>query len=124
MDKRRTISCMPGPFNREDIREFLADYGYTSNPVGLAEPFPVDYVSETKGVAYLDINADAVRKGNEVPDRPVRITFHKIFDGTFTRWKLKSVQELAPGVETKCLDRQPETPKISPWPHQKTKKNE
>jgi len=115
---------MPGPFNREEIREFLADYGYTSNPEGLVDHYPWDYGFETEEVMYLDINADAVRKGNEVPDRPVRITFKKIFDGTFTRWKLKSVDELAPGVETKCLDRQPETPKISPWPNNEMKKNE
>jgi hypothetical protein len=108
---------MLGPFTREDIRDFLAEYGYTSNPEGLAQPFPIDYVSETEGVAYLDVNADAVRKGDEVPDRPVRITFRYMFDGTFSHWKLKSVEELAPGVETKCLDRHPDTPKVSPWPN-------
>ena len=115
---------MPGPFTREDIRDFLAEYGYTSNPEGLAQPFPVDYVSESEGVAYLDVNADAVRKGNEVPDRPVRITFHKIFDGSFSRWKLKSVEELALGVDTKCLNRHDDTPKVSPWPDEKTRKME
>jgi len=31
--------------------------------------------------------------------------------------ELKSVEELAPGVESKALDRQQETPKISPWPN-------
>jgi hypothetical protein len=107
---------MPGPFSSDDIRYFLAEHGYTSNPKGLAQPFPVHYVSESKGVAYLDLSADAVRKGDEVPDRPVRITFHKDFDGTFTHWKLKSVEELAPGVESKALDRHRDTPKVSPWP--------
>jgi len=66
-------------FTAEEIREFLADYGYTSNPEGLAQPFPVDFISENKTSAYLDVNADAVRKGSEVPDRPVRITFHVVF---------------------------------------------
>lgn len=107
---------MPEPFTGEDIQNFLADYGYTSNPEGLAQPFPMDFVSESQTVAYLDVNADAVRKGNEVPDRPVRITFHVVFAGEFSRWKLKSVEELALGVESKALDRQQETPKISPWP--------
>lgn len=107
---------MLGPFSREDIREFLAEHGYTTNPEGLAQPFPVDFVSETQGVAYLDINADAVRKGDEVPDRPVRVTFQMVFDGSFKRWKLKSVEELAPGIKSKALDREQITPKISPWP--------
>jgi hypothetical protein len=118
---------MPRPFTREDIRPFtredvqgcLAEYGYTCNPAGIAQPFPVDYVSETEGVAYLDINADAVRKGSEVPDRPVRITIRKTFDGVYTRWTLKSVEELASGVPSKALDRQENTPKISPWPADK-----
>jgi len=107
---------MPGPFSREDIRDFLAEYGYTSNPEGLVQPYPVDYVHETEGVAYLDVNADAVRKGNEVPNRPVRIMFHKIFDGVSSRWKLKSVEELAPEIKSKALDRHDLTPKTSPWP--------
>jgi hypothetical protein len=69
----------------------FASHSYTSNPKGLIQFYPVDYVHETKGVAYLDVNADAVRKGDEVPDRPVRITFHKVFDGAITRWKLKLI---------------------------------
>jgi hypothetical protein len=107
---------MPGPFPTEDIRQFLADYGYTADPEGLAQPFPVDFVSETEGSAYLDISADAVRKGDEVPDRPLRITFQLVFNGTTSHWKLKSVKELLSGVKSKALDRQPETPKVSPWP--------
>jgi len=103
-------------FTRDDVREFLADFGYTSNPDGLISPMPVDYFSEPEGVAYLDVNADAVRKGDIVPDRPIRITVQVVFDGVSSRWKLKSVEELAPAVESKALDRQPETPKVSPWP--------
>ncbi len=64
-------------FNSDQIRGILAAHGYTSNPDGLVEPFPWDYL-ETKDVAYLDIHADAVRNGDVVPDRPVRITFQKI----------------------------------------------
>jgi hypothetical protein len=106
-------------FTAEEIREFLADYGYTSNPEGLAQPFPVDFISENKTSAYLDVNADAVRKGSEVPDRPVRITFHVVFDGEFSRWKLESVAELTPGIDSRALDRMPETPKVSPWTYKK-----
>jgi hypothetical protein len=101
---------------REDIQHCLAECGYTSNPKGLVTPYPVDFISESEGVAYLDVNADAVRKGDEVPERPVRITVHVIFDGVSTRWKLKSVEELAPGVKSKALDRHQDTPNISPWP--------
>lgn len=110
-------------FSREEIQHFLTEYGYTSNPQGLAAPFPVDYISESEGVAYLDLMPEAVRKGTEVPKRPVRITFYKIFDGKLSLWKLKSVQELTPGIESKALDRDQLTPKNSPWPDKK-KKNE
>lgn len=116
-----TTPALP-TFSRDEVQHFLTEHGYTSNPKGLAPPFPVDYISESEGLAYLDINADAVRKGNEVPKRPVRITFYKIFDGKLSLWKLKSVQELAPGIESKALDRDRLTPKISPWPEKK--KNE
>jgi hypothetical protein len=114
------VRSMPVSFSRDDIRDFLSQYGYISNPKGLAQLFPVAFISESKGVAYLDVNAGAVRKGNEVPDRPVRITFHKIFDGAITRWKLKSVEELAPGVESKAIGRHQDTPKVSPWPDDDT----
>ena len=101
-------------FTRDEIRKLLADHGYTGNPEGLVEFSPVDYVVENESTAHLDINADAVRKGEEVPDRPIRITFQKVFDGVFTNWKLKSVEELAAGVESEALDRQ--ISKKSPWP--------
>jgi hypothetical protein len=114
--QKRTICPVLGPFSGEDIRDFLGEYGYTSNPKGLAQPFPVDFIAESKGEAYLDVNAEAVRKGDEVPDRPVRISFHKIFDGAVTSWRLKSVEELAPGVNSTALDRSKDTPKTSPWP--------
>ncbi len=114
------VSSMPVSFSRDDVRDFLEKHGYTSNPKRLAQPFPVAFISESKGMAYLDVNAEAVRKGNEVPNRPVRITFHKVFDGAITRWKLKSVEELAPGVQSNALGRGSATPKHSPWPDDDT----
>jgi hypothetical protein len=110
-------------FTKGEIHDFLAKYGYTTNPAGLAGSFPFDHVSEIGGMGFVDISADAVRKGDEVPDRPVRITFHKFFVGTLALWKLKSVVELAPGVYSKCLDRHQDTPKVSPWPNKKAKKS-
>ena len=80
---------------------FWPKYGYTSNPERLISPLPIDSFSESEGLAYLDANADAVRKGDEVPDRPIRITVHVILDGVYSRWKLKSVEELRPGVKAK-----------------------
>jgi len=115
------VPFMNSAVTREEIEHFLAECGYSSNPEGSAHPPVVEFVSETKEAAYFDVNADAVRKGDEVPDRPIRVTFHVIFDGTFSRWKLRSVEELAPGIKSKALDRQPETPKISPWPDTKKK---
>ena len=112
-------SYMPELFTNKAIRAHLKKYGYTSNPEGLVQAFPFDFVFETEDVAYVDINADAVRKGDEVPDRPVRIMFRKITDGPTTRWELTSVEELAAGVQTRCLDRHPDTPKISPWPYKR-----
>jgi hypothetical protein len=102
-------------FMNDDINKVLAGYGYTGNPAGLVRKFPSDYVVNGD-VAYLDINADAVRMGDKVPDRPVRITYHKTFDGILSRWELKSIEELPKGVQSNALDRQPETGKVSPWP--------
>jgi hypothetical protein len=114
---------MSGPyFDKVKIRKFLAEQGYTSNPEGLIELYPADYVSETEGEGYIDINADAIRKGNEVPDRPVRIRFQKISYGHSSHWELESVAELPAGVQTKACNRSEGLPKISPWPE--TKKSE
>jgi hypothetical protein len=57
--------CLPDFLHSQGTRLniFLQEHGYTSNPDRLISPFPVDYISETNGVAYLDVNADAVRKG-------------------------------------------------------------
>jgi hypothetical protein len=120
IDKSYTISAMSGPsFNRDDICKFLAERGYTSNPEGLVYFFPHDYVLENEYAAYLDVNAYAVRKGDEVPDRPVRITFRKTSYGHASGWEVESVAELASGVQSKALDRDRDTPKVSPWPDKK-----
>jgi len=110
-------------FTKDKIREFLAKYGYTSNPDGLVDFYGPDYVIESEDVSYLDVNAEAVRKGDEVPDRPIRITFRKISDGPSFHWELESVGELPLGVKSAALDRDRKySPKISPWSAQ-TRKN-
>jgi hypothetical protein len=109
-------------YTKEEIRDFLAAHGYISNPAKLVQFFLADYVFENARTAYLDVNADAVRQGDEVPERPIRITFHKISEGPCSfRWACTSVEELVEGVESKALNRQQATPKISPWPDQKAK---
>jgi hypothetical protein len=104
-----------GLFSRDEIRWFLAYHGYISHSLSLKPMFPLDYIDESSGIAYLDLDANAVRKRDEVPDRPIRISFSKIFDGVNIRWTLKCVEELPHGVPSKALDRHPDTPKISPW---------
>jgi len=103
-------------FTPDEIRGFLADYGFTSNPEGLIQHHSIDCTYEGENLAYLDINADAVRKGDEVPDRPIRVTFEIASNGlSLRRWRVKSVGELGPDIPSKALDRQEITPKISPW---------
>jgi hypothetical protein len=104
-------------FNNEQIKEFLAQHGYSINPEGIAQPFPHDFEKVSDTVYCLDINAEAVRMGDEVPDRPIRLTFEK---SLVPRWELKAVGELANGVASKALDRDRDIPKISPWPKKKS----
>jgi hypothetical protein len=89
-------------FNKQQVREFLAWYSYTSTPehdlVDSSPYYPVE-VSETE--AYLDIRPEAVRNGDVKPERPVRLTFRKVAKGGECAWELKSVAELPPRVESK-----------------------
>ena len=70
--------------------------------------------------AYFDVNAEAVRKNREIPDRPIRLTFDKAsVKGGSPVWTLESVEELAPGVKSNGVDRDPDKPKRNvPWPDQ------
>jgi hypothetical protein len=105
-----------GPFSSEDVAGFLSEHGFTANPAGLITHYHGDLTYESDARAYLDINAIAVRRGDVVPVRPIRITFRYETNGVFAQWKLLSVLELAAGVPSKALDRGPNFPKISPWP--------
>ena len=109
----------PGPFTGEEVAGFLADHGYVTHPKGMAGPFWPDCEYEDRILKYFDVNADAVRRKNgEVPARPLRITVHKVpVGGGQSRLEMKSVEELGPGIKSKALDRQPETPRMNaPWP--------
>jgi hypothetical protein len=107
------------PLTSNNLAEILKEHGYETHPKGMAIPLGVDIEKSGDGkTAYFDVNADAVRKNGEVPERPIRLTFESAStSGAAEVWNLKSVAELEPGVASKALDRQPETPKKSaPWP--------
>jgi hypothetical protein len=106
---------MPPQFASTEIAKFLCRHGYACNPAGLILFDAPDYVQESEESAYLDINADAVRKGDEVPDRPIRISFVRQRKRQPLKWKLKAVEELEPGIPSKALDRQMMV-ENSPWP--------
>jgi hypothetical protein len=103
------------PFTSKKLAEILKEHGYDTHPKGMAQPLGVD-IEQTS--AHFDVNADAVRKNGEVPERPIRLTFERAgTSGAAPIWNLKSVAELAPGIASKALGRQPETPKRNaPWP--------
>jgi hypothetical protein len=97
----------------------LKERGYDTHPKGMAQPFGMDFEKSGDGQTFfLDVNAEAVRRNGEVPDRPIRLTFGRAgMRGDTPIWRLKTVVELAPGVASKALDRQPETPKRNArWP--------
>ena len=108
------------PFSGTKLAELLKERGYDTHPQGMVQPFGNDYEKSSDGKkVVLDVNAEAVRKNDETPDRPIRLTFEYAgVKGNRHVWRLKSVEELAPGVASRALDRQPETPKKNaPWPN-------
>jgi hypothetical protein len=83
-----------GPLSSEDVAGFLREYEFTANPAGLITHYRGDLTYESDSLAYLDINAIAVRRGDIAPDRPIRITFRCETNGAFAQWKLLYVVEL------------------------------
>jgi FRG domain-containing protein len=107
------------PFTSRKLAEMLKENGYDTHPKGMAQPFSVDFEGSSDGrTTFLDVNAEAVRKNGEVPDRPIRLTFEPAGRrGGRPVWRLKSVAELALGVASRALDRDPETAKRNAqWP--------
>jgi hypothetical protein len=107
------------PFTGRKLAEMLKARGYDTHPQGMVQPFGNDYEKISDRIVFLDVNAEAVRKNDETPDRPIRLTFE--FSGVKEGrqvWRMKSVEELARGVASRALDRLPETPKRNaPWPN-------
>lgn len=107
------------PFTGRKLAELLKEGGYDTHPQGMAQPLGDDCEkSSDEKTIFLDVNADAVRKNDETPDRPIRLTFEYAgMKGNRRIWRLKSVVELEPGVASRALGRLPETPKRNaPWP--------
>lgn len=101
----------------QQIAEYLAKNGFTSNPDGLVDFHLFDFVNVSDTESYLDINAQAVRRGDEVPDHPIRMVFRKVaYPGGSEHWEFVSAKELEAGVQTLALGRDADFPKISPWP--------
>lgn len=107
------------PLTGKSLAEILRLYGYETHPKGMVAPLGKEIEQSSDGrTAYFDVNADAVRTNGEVPDRPIRVTLGKAgVQGGSPVWTIQSVEELAPGVKSKALDRMPETPKKNArWP--------
>lgn len=107
------------PFPSKTLAEILRQHGYETHPMGIAQPLGDEIEQSSDGrTAYFDVNADAVRRNDEVPERPIRLTFERVgIRGGAPVWSLRSVEELAPGLKSKALDRMPDTAKRNvPWP--------
>lgn len=106
-------------FDRQVLIEFLAKHGFRTHPKGIIQHVHHDWTVEPDGAAYLDVNADAVRQGDIVPERPIRVRarLESIGGGFSQQWKLESAQELGPEAKSNAIDRDKELPKNSPsWP--------
>jgi len=104
------------PLSSTDVAEILRDHGYETHPKGMAQPLGVDFERTNDGnTAYFDLNAEAVRRNGEVPNRPIRLTFERVATPGGNLWRLTSIAELETGVTSRAMDRAPDTPKNSPW---------
>jgi hypothetical protein len=103
---------------RDEIQKVLQDNGFAPNPAGL-----VDHVDGEQDEQHIwfDINADAVRHRDVVPDYPIRILFKKVPGQMRGERQLVSVKELSATDKTVALKRQLDT-KISPWPEKNKSK--
>jgi hypothetical protein len=98
----------------DEIQRVLRENGLTPNPAGL-----VDHIDGEQDEHYIwfDINADAVRRGDVVPDYPIRILYRKVHGQMRGERQLVSVKELSATDKTVALKRQLDR-KISPWPEE------
>ena len=106
------MTLQPNLPSSEELAALLKENGFDTNPRGLARNDRSDYaLTPNQEEAFLDINADAVRRDGKVPKRPIRLKFYLAVhpDGSVL-WEFESVRELSGGQESKCLDRNTHTP--------------
>src|SRR4029077_18757682 len=61
------------PLTSKSLATILREHGYETHPKGMAQPLGGDFEESSDGrIVYFDVNADAVRKNGEVPERPIR----------------------------------------------------
>lgn len=103
---------------RGDIEKALQENGFTPNPDGIA-----DHVEgqQDEHHIWFDINADAVRQQDIVPDYPIRILYKKVAGLGRVKRELVSVKELSAADNTVALKRELNS-KLSPWSEKKNSK--
>lgn len=102
----------------EHARELLRNNKFTPNPEGFIDPIMLEGENATH--LWTDINAGAVRRGDEIPEHPIRILFKKVVGPVGPTIELDYIRELTAeeARSSKALGRG-DQPKISPWPSKK-----
>jgi len=99
-------------------KELLCNNGFTPNPEPYASPFELQ---ENETHMWTDVNAGAVRRGDEVPDYPIRIVFKKrkgpMGDAGIEFDKIRELTA-EEARSSKALGRGDQE-KVSPWPSKK-----
>lgn len=100
---------------RDYAKELLRENGFTPNPEPYISPM---FIEENERQAWLDINAGAVRRGDKVPEYPIRILFNKVQQAMYVDYVPAEVRELTAeeAKESKAMGREPWEPRDSPWP--------
>jgi hypothetical protein len=97
-------------------QELLRNNKFTPNPEGFISPIELE---ENAAYAWTDINAGAVRRGDEIPEHPIRLLFKKVPapPPMHESIQLEYIRELTAeeAKTSKALGRD-DQPKISPWP--------
>jgi hypothetical protein len=108
----------PKAITGEHAQELLRKNKFTPNPEGYISHITLD---ENKDYAWTDMNAGAVRRGDEVPEHPIRLLFKKVRGPVGETIELEYLRELTAeeAKTSKALGRE-DLPKISPWPSKKS----
>jgi hypothetical protein len=96
-------------------KKLLRDNGFTPNPERYISPM---FIEEDERQAWVDINSAAVRRGDEMPEHPIRIFFTKVQQAMCVDYVPGEVRELTAeeAKNSKAMGREPWEQKTSPWP--------